>query len=227
MKTSLRRGPDASRPAATLTLRRATAHTPAEVRLTTANKITIGRIVLVPLFVLSLLEYTSSGRDMFRWLAIGLFFVAAVGDGVDGWVARRFNQRTEMGALLDPLADKLLLVLGLVMLSLDNGARLDRVPIWLTITVLARDVMLLVLLVLVNYLVGRGTVRPHMVGKIATVLQMTCVLWVMLRLDTTWLFWWAVGAAACTAVSGLIYLRDAIVMLRQPKAEAPRPLDSL
>lgn len=196
------------------------------MRLTTANQITIGRIVLVPLFVLSLLEYTSSGRDAFRWLAIGLFFVAAVGDGVDGWVARRFNQRTEMGALLDPLADKLLLVLGLVMLSLDNGARLDRVPIWLMITVLARDVMLLVLLVLVNYLVGRGTVRPHLVGKIATVLQMTCVLWVLLRLDAAAMFWWAVGATTCTAVSGVIYLRDAIVMLRQPKADSPGSLDS-
>jgi phosphatidylglycerophosphate synthase len=130
-----------------------------------------------------------------------------------------------MGALLDPLADKLLLVLGLILLSLDNGARLDRVPIWLTITVLARDVMLLVLLVLVNYLVGKGTVRPHMVGKIATVLQMTCVLWALLRLDANALFWWAAGATACTAVSGLIYLGDGIAMLRQPRAETPKVPD--
>ncbi len=189
--------------------------------LTTANKITIARIIMVPLFVLSLIEYTASGRDGFRWLAIGVFFLAAVGDGVDGWVARRFNQRTEMGALLDPLADKLLLVLGLVVLSLDHGARLDRVPLWLTITVLARDVMLLVLLVLVNYLVGRGTVRPHLVGKLATVLQMTCVLWALLRLDAGALYWWAAGAAACTAVSGFIYLGDGIAMLRQPKPASP------
>lgn len=188
--------------------------------LTTANKITIARILLVPLFVLSLIEYTASGRDVFRWLAVILFFGAAVGDGVDGWVARRFNQRTEMGALLDPLADKLLLVLGLVVLSLDNGARLDRVPLWLTITVLGRDVMLLVLLVLVNYLVGKGTVRPHLIGKLATVLQMTCVLWALLRLDAGALFWWAAAATVCTAVSGLIYLGDGIAMLRQPK---PKP----
>jgi CDP-diacylglycerol--glycerol-3-phosphate 3-phosphatidyltransferase len=208
-----------------LTVGESEAHTPGVVVLTTANKITIARIILVPVFVLLLLEYIASGRDVFRWLAIAIFFLAAAGDGVDGWVARRFNQRTEMGALLDPLADKLLLVLGLIMLSLDNGARLDRVPIWLTITVLARDVMLLVLLVLVNYLVGKGTVRPHMVGKIATVLQMTCVLWALLRLDANALFWWAAGATACTAVSGLIYLGDGIAMLRQPRAETPKVPD--
>lgn len=191
------------------------------MNLTTANKITIVRIVLVPFFVLSLLEYTTTGRDLFRWLATAIFFLSSVGDGVDGWVARRFNQRTEMGALLDPLADKLLLVFGLVVLTLDNGQHLYRIPIWLTITVLAREVMLLVLLVLVNFMVGHGTVRPRWVGKVATVLQMICVLWALLRLPPGWLEWLAIGATVCTASSGLLYLRDGLAMLAKPgKAKA-------
>ena len=194
------------------------------MQLTTANKITISRMLMVPLFVLALLAYTGTGKDLHRWLAIGIFFVAAVGDGVDGWVARRFNQRTEMGALLDPLADKLLLVLALVILSLDNGVRLDRIPLWLTIIVLGREVMLLVLLVLVNYQVGQGKVRPHFVGKTATVLQMTCVLWALLRLNPGWLFWWALGAAVTTGVSGLLYLRDGVRMLQAPP-QKPVPSD--
>jgi len=193
------------------------------VKMTTANKITIARILMVPLFVVELLHYIGTGVELHRWLAIVIFTVTAVGDGVDGYVARRFQQRTEMGALLDPLADKLLLVLGLVVLSLDHGPRLDRIPLWLTGTVLGRDVMLLLLLVLVNYLVGKGTVRPHFTGKVATVLQMICVVWAMLRWNTDWLFFLAVGATAFTAVSGLIYFRDGIRMMRakpEPRSSA-------
>jgi CDP-diacylglycerol--glycerol-3-phosphate 3-phosphatidyltransferase len=195
--------------------------------MTTANKITIGRIVLVPCFIVALVAYAENGEDFYRWLAIGFFSVAAIGDGVDGWVARHFNQRTEMGALLDPLADKLLLVLGLVILSLDNGPQLDRIPLWLTATVLCRDVMLLLLMVLVNFLVGKGSVRPRMTGKIATVFQMSCVLWALLKWDTHWLFILAVATTATTAISGLLYLRDGIGMMRhrrpagEPAAKPP------
>ena len=182
--------------------------------MTTANKITIARILLVPVFVIELLNYTRSGNELHRWVALGLFLIAAIGDGVDGFVARRFNQRTEMGAVLDPLADKLLLVLGLVILTLDNTPRLDRVPLWLTATVLARDVMLVLLLVLVNYMVGHATVRPHATGKVATVLQMTCVVWALLKWDPRWLQWLAIAATGFTALSGLIYFRDWLTMVR-------------
>jgi CDP-diacylglycerol--glycerol-3-phosphate 3-phosphatidyltransferase len=191
--------------------------------MTTANKITIARILLVPVFVVELLNYTGSGREIHRWIALAVFLIAAIGDGVDGFVARRFNQKTEMGALLDPLADKLLLVLGLVILTLDNAPRLDRIPLWLTATVLARDVMLLLFLVLVNYMVGRGTVHPHATGKIATVLQMVCVVWALLKWDATWLHWLAVGATSFTALSGLIYLRDGTRMIRARPSAPSRP----
>ncbi len=192
--------------------------------MTTANKITIARILLVPVFVIELLAYTSNGRELHRWIALAVFLAAAIGDGIDGFVARRFNQKTEMGALLDPLADKLLLVLGLVILTLDNGIRLDRIPLWLTATVLARDVMLLLFLVLVNYLVGQGTVHPHATGKIATVLQMSCVVWALLKWDVHSLHWLAVAATAFTAMSGLIYFRDALRMIRnKPPSQEGTP----
>jgi len=193
--------------------------------MTTANKITITRILLVPVFVVALLHYLDSGREWSRWIALAVFLLAAIGDGVDGFVARRFNQKTEMGAVLDPVADKLLLVLGLVILTLNTSARLDRIPLWLAATVLGRDVMLLLLGVLVYYLVGHATVRPHVTGKVATVLQMACVVWALLKGPTTWLFWLAAAATAFTALSGLIYLGDAVVMIRRrppPAAGAPK-----
>ncbi|HOA63101.1 MAG TPA: CDP-alcohol phosphatidyltransferase family protein, partial [Verrucomicrobiota bacterium] len=190
--------------------------------MTTANKITIVRILMVPVFVVALLRYTSSGGEAYRWVALAVFVLAAAGDGVDGFVARRFDQRTEMGALLDPLADKLLLVLGLVVLSLQHSPRLDRIPLWLTGTVLCRDVILLLMLVLISYLVGRRTVRPRWTGKVATVLQMGCVLWALLKLDVVWLNSFAAAATACTAVSGIQYVRDGIRMLQsQPPQPTP------
>lgn len=186
--------------------------------MTLANKITIARILLVPVFVIELLNYTGGGGEVHRWIALGVFLLAAIGDGVDGFVARRFHQKTELGALLDPLADKLLLVLGLIILTLDNQSRLDRIPLWLTATVLARDVCLVLLMVLVGAMGNAARVRPHWTGKVATVLQMSCVVWALLKWDTEWLFWLAVAATAFTALSGLIYLPAGLAMVR---AKAP------
>lgn len=197
------------------------------MRMTTANQITIARMLLVPVFVVELLRYTGSGQEVHRWVALGLFLAVALGDGLDGFVARRFNQRTEMGALLDPLADKLLLVLGLVVLSLDNRPYLISIPLWLTGTVLARDVMLLVFLVLVNYLVGQGTVRPHGTGKVATVLQMICVVWVLGKLPGEWVVPLALAATGFTAISGVIYLRDGLRMLAGRKKREHRVGDAI
>lgn len=193
--------------------------------MTLANQITIARILLVPVFVLALLRYLGGGGEGWRWTALGVFALAAVGDGLDGFVARRFNQKTDMGAVLDPVADKLLLVLGLVILTLNTSPRLDRIPLWLAGTVLGRDVMLLVLGVLVYFLTGHVTVRPHFIGKTATVLQMACVIWALLKGPTRWLFWLAAAAAALTALSGLIYLRDGFRLIRRrPAGQPDRPV---
>ena len=180
------------------------------------NALTLLRIFLVPLLVVVLLT-RFEGHVYF---GAAIFGLAVATDYLDGYFARRRNEVTRLGILLDPLADKLLLVLGLVILTLDNTPRLDRIPLWLTATVLARDVMLLLFLVLVNYLVGQGTVHPHFTGKIATVLQMGCVVWALLKWDPDRLHWLAVGATAFTAVSGLIYLRDGILMI---SAKPPSP----
>src|SRR5262245_3010886 len=107
--------------------------------MTTANKITILRILMVPFFVVQLLCYVNSGNEWYRLFAIVSFAFAAISDGIDGYIARRYHQHSELGAVLDPLADKLLLVSGIVLLSLDNAEHLPRIPLWLTATILSRD----------------------------------------------------------------------------------------
>src|ERR1041385_6020744 len=100
--------------------------------MTTANKVTILRILLIPFFVVEVLYYVKNGNEVFRLMGILAFGIAAICDGVDGYIARRYNQRSELGAILDPLADKLLLVSGIILFSFDQGPSFDTIPLWLT-----------------------------------------------------------------------------------------------
>src|SRR5512134_6493 len=99
--------------------------------MTTANKVTIMRILLIPFFVVEVIYYMKTGNEVHRLVSVLAFAVAAICDGVDGYIARRFNQRSELGAMLDPLADKLLLVSGIVLLSFDHLPYLATIPLWL------------------------------------------------------------------------------------------------
>src|SRR5882757_3138740 len=105
--------------------------------MTTANRVTILRMLLIPFFVVEVLYYVKNGVEVHRLMALLTFAVAAICDGVDGYIARQYNQRSELGAILDPLADKLLLVSGIVVLSFDQH-RLETIPLWLTGTIIGR-----------------------------------------------------------------------------------------
>src|SRR5271168_4821393 len=113
--------------------------------MTTANKVTIVRIFLVPVFIVETLYYLNIGNELHRVAALVCFAIAAVLDGVDGYIARHYNQRRELGAILDPLADKLLLVSGVVVLSLHSPANVHmaRIPLWVTATIITRDLVIL------------------------------------------------------------------------------------
>jgi cardiolipin synthase len=181
--------------------------------MTTANKITIFRILLIPFFVVEILYYVKNGEELCRLLAILSFAIAAGCDGVDGYIARRYHQRSELGAILDPLADKLLLVSGIVVLSFDHASHLDSIPLWLTGTIIGRDILLLVGLVVIHLIVGKVQVRPRILGKIATVAQMVVICWILLKWPEKWLFRWCIAAALFTGISGLLYVWDGIRQL--------------
>ena len=193
--------------------------------MTTANKITILRILLIPFFVVELIYYLQTGNEVHRLLAILTFAVTAILDGVDGYIARRYNQKSELGAILDPLADKLLLVSAIVTLSFNHGPYIGQIPLWLTGTILGRDLLLLVGIAVIRLTVGKVVVRPRIMGKIATVLQMIVVLWILLDwdrdLNVRWLKVWTFGAAICTGVSGLLYIWDGVKQLGSHPASSP------
>jgi CDP-diacylglycerol--glycerol-3-phosphate 3-phosphatidyltransferase len=191
--------------------------------MTTANKITIFRILLVPFFIVEVLSYVGDGDEWHRLLAIAAFLLASVCDGVDGYIARRYNQRSELGAILDPLADKLLLVAGIVLLSLHHEQYLPHLPLWLTATIISRDVLLLLGLAVIHFTCGKVAVKPHLIGKVATVFQMVAVCWALLKLPAAWLHWFSLGAALCTGISGVIYVFDGTRQLSASPASSPTP----
>ncbi len=189
--------------------------------MTTANKVTIVRILLIPFFVVEVLYYVEDGEELHRLLAILSFAVAAICDGVDGYIARRYNQRSELGAVLDPVADKLLLVSAIVLLSFDHQPRLLSMPLWLTGTIIGRDMVVLGGCLLIRLVVGKVTVRPRLLGKIATVLQMIAVFWLLLKWEPKGLLGLMVVAAICTGISGLLYVWDGTRQLGSHPSSSP------
>ena len=193
--------------------------------MTTANKITILRILLIPFFVIETLYYVKTGNETQRLVAVLAFAVTAILDGVDGYIARHYHQISELGKILDPLADKLLLVSAIVILSFDNAPHLGQIPLWLTGTIIARDLVILMGVIVVRLTVGQLTVHPRLTGKIATVFQMIAVTWILLRWDFAfpgcWLKIWIVGAGLFTAASGLLYVWDGISQLSSHPSSSP------
>lgn len=191
--------------------------------MTTANKITILRILSIPFFIVQVLYYIDTGAEGHRWLAFLTFVIAAICDGVDGYIARRYNQRSELGAILDPLADKLLLASAIILLSLNSGERFDRIPLWLTATILGRDVILAIGIGIVHYTYGKVKVQPILIGKAATVFQMIAVSWIFLKWDTAWLQTWFLGAGLCTGLSGIYYVWQGMRQLSASPTSAALP----
>jgi CDP-diacylglycerol--glycerol-3-phosphate 3-phosphatidyltransferase len=144
---------------------------------------------------------------------------------VDGYIARRYHQISELGKILDPLADKLLLVSGVVLLSFDNTPYFRPIPLWLTGTIIGRDLVLLVGVLVIHYTVGRVRVRPRLTGKLATVFQMLAVVWILLRWNLSFqgqlLKAWILGAGIFTGVSGLLYVWDGMKQLGAHPSSSP------
>ena len=175
------------------------------------NFLTLCRLVSIPIFLtfLTRQRYTA---------ALYVFVAAAVTDGLDGTVARWFNSRTELGAFLDPFADKLMLVSAFVVLTIGG-----ELPGYLLSVVLIRDIVIFVGYLMISFFTGeRVPVRPSLLGKASTVMQLACVIAVLARLgnyrpsDFNALL---VATVAVTAASFVHYMYRGLVWLRSREPE--------
>jgi cardiolipin synthase (CMP-forming) len=141
--------------------------------LTTANQLTLLRMLLIPAFVILVL-YGHLG-----W-ALVVFASAGITDGLDGVIARRSGQKTQLGAWLDPMADKLLLVTTFIVLTLPGLRLANPLPLWLTVTVISRDIVIVLTVTIVNLAMGPRTFRPSVWGKTATAIYILTAVFAML-----------------------------------------------
>lgn len=178
--------------------------------MTTANKITISRSFLIPIFVTTAMYYGKSVEqgepvEGYRQATAILFLVCAIGDGIDGYVARRFNQQSKLGVLLDPLVDKCMILSAIITLSLTSWP--VHFPLWFPVIVIAKDVLSIAAAFLIKHIAGKVEIHPHWMGKVATTTQIVAISWIMLQLPhisyPTWI------AGFFTVGTGAIYIFDA------------------
>jgi CDP-diacylglycerol--glycerol-3-phosphate 3-phosphatidyltransferase len=183
--------------------------------VTLANKITLCRVVLIPVFC-ALVHLYSPSFPGFRNAALLVYLVAASTDMLDGWVARRFNQQTRFGRRLDPLADKLLINLGFVFLAA-NPHFTPGVPLWLPVLIVLRDTIMVIGAMLLNAFVGPVVIQVRILGKITTGVLMVTMLGALIALP---LLSWLVGAATIAILGSCgEYIYDGIRQLKELKAQ--------
>jgi cardiolipin synthase len=146
--------------------------------LNAANQLTLLRMALAPLLVVLIL----SGE---RVWALVVFVVAGVTDLLDGLIARLGRQQTTLGAMLDPVADKILLSSAFVALTWSDGLPVS-IPIWLTVTTISRDAIILASVAIINLTVERRVFYPSLLGKLSTGSQLVTVALVLLVNATGW-----------------------------------------
>ena len=194
--------------------------------MTTANKITIFRILLIPIFVWLTLDYIrdfqkGNEREWQRLVACAIFAVASVSDAVDGYIARRYHQKSELGTYLDPLADKMLLVSAMILLSIrfKETSPFALLPLWFPVLVISRDLIVLGGVVLIHMLAGKVIARPRLVGKCATFFQMIVLGWVLLKIEHPRYTWPLYAAGVFTLTSGIWYILDGVKQFNAHEAK--------
>jgi cardiolipin synthase (CMP-forming) len=176
------------------------------MNFTLPNLLSLLRMGLVPLFIIALTE--GEARR-----ALLIFVVAGVTDALDGFIARFFHQKTLLGTYLDPLADKMLLTSAYVVLAIPSLNPVLPIPLWVTILVIARDVLIIVVAIALSLATGVKRFPPAPIGKVTTVMQVATVVLVLvvgvigprpdLELVATGAFYLT---AALTVASGLTYI---------------------
>jgi cardiolipin synthase len=188
--------------------------------ITVPNLLTFLRMALIPVFAI-LLYYGQSG-----WALI-VFFIAGISDGVDGFIARRFNQESELGTILDPIADKLLMTTAFIILTLPHifpPSRHLPVPFWVTAAVIGRDVLIIAVAGAIFVMTNFRGFKPSWLGKASTVVQIFAVGLVLIAaifpsLRGFYLPTVYTTVFAFALISGLHYIYHVAVLMKNEEAK--------
>jgi len=183
--------------------------------MTWATRITILRLILVPVFVTFIITYsdTDPREEAWRYAAIAVFLLASISDAVDGYLARHWNQGSALGALLDPIADKLLLLAALVTLSLIPVGNLHPFPVWFPAIIISRDALLLGGYSILRHFHVPVEIQPHWTGKASTVFTLMAIGAVLFKLGGAATIWLCALGAGFALVCTVIYVRQGLRLL--------------
>jgi CDP-diacylglycerol--glycerol-3-phosphate 3-phosphatidyltransferase len=190
-----------------------------KVKITLATKITMVRLLGVPVFIVLVAYYLASIRagainDHYRVAALILFLLIALTDALDGYLARKRGEITRLGSILDPIADKALMLSGLILLTKPAIPDFEpRIPLWFTVLVISRDVFLVAGASLIRFFAREVHIKPHITGKLSTVMQVVVIAWALAKGDQSGLTLLVIMAGFFTASSWAIYLRDGLKQL--------------
>lgn len=163
-----------------------------------ANKISIARIISIPLFI-SAIVY--SRMD----IALIIFSLAIISDGLDGFIARTFKQKTRLGTILDPMADKLLLVSAYICFAMaKNIPPYLRLPPYVPIIIISRDVIIVLGSIVVQLMTGDLKIKPSIIGKVTTFFQMITIVSILVKFRYSYIIWDI--AVTLTVISGIDYI---------------------
>jgi cardiolipin synthase len=188
--------------------------------MTWATRITIFRLILVPVFVILIVTYDDTNGEgspveYWRYAAIAAFVLASVSDAIDGYLARNWNQRSALGALLDPIADKLLLFASLITLGQVPLDRLNRFPIWFPVIMISRDALLLLGYFILRHFLNQVEVKPHVTGKLSTFFTFFAIGAVLFKLGHELIFALCALGAFFALLCTVIYARQGLRLLVQ------------
>lgn len=187
--------------------------------LNVACRITVLRILGVPLFVVLVYYYTSgiklgSPNEYLRWTALLVFSAVALTDALDGYVARSRDQVTRLGRILDPIADKTLLLAGLIALTRPSLPSLQpQIPEWFTILIISRDVVLVSGAIIIHAAAGHITIQPRIGGKASTFFILLAIFLVLLGSPHKLFISVVAMASFCTLISFFQYVADGLHQL--------------
>jgi cardiolipin synthase (CMP-forming) len=194
-----------------------------------ANRITILRILLIAPFISCMLqindlEWSEHIRHLIRYSAVVLFFLMAVSDFLDGYLARKKGQTTKLGAFLDPTADKLLITSASLLLAMRHtGVAGFILPPTVVVLIIGKDILILLGFLIIYFLTGKIRVVPVFAGKASTALQLSMVAAILIAPEVSsvfhgWVYfvhvlWWSTAAAAL--IAALIYIRAGAKFIEQ------------
>lgn len=182
--------------------------------MTFANKITLLRIISIPFFISALLFY-SPQKEYLKTVALTIFLLAIISDCIDGYIARVKKQKTFAGAILDPLADKALLITAFIFVYRVSKIYFTiKMPLWVLLIVISRDAIILIGSGILLATHNSSKIQTTWWGKATTFFQMITIVSIILEFPASFLFWWT--AVILTAISGFDYIRKGINALNSP-----------